>query len=302
MSSKNIYSYRAFGLNVSSEIPVTGFEPAMFVSPDVTIRSGEVPELLPGAVNKGVLYQSTDKEFILRIDTVAAYHVRNGSEIIVQRLGKASEGEVSAFLIGTSFGALLHQRKLLPLHACTVLFNERCLVFAGISGAGKSTLAAALINKGGTLVADDISVIDFSLTRPAVRPAFPYLKIWDDSLTHLGISATGLEPVRGELKKYYLPVPKFSRAYAEIDQLFVLNSHNRPEFEIKPLQGMEKFRALKKHTYLFRGLAKTGREQNHFVLVNRLARLVPMSVLTRPDGDFNTSRLVQHISDFMNQI
>ena len=143
------FSYRAFSLNIVSEFPVTGFEPAPANDPDVVIREGEVPETLVRAINTGVLYQSNDKEFLLRVDPVAAYYVRNGNEIIVQRLGKVSEGEVSAFLTGTSFGALLHQRRLLPLHACTVLFNDQCLVFAGISGAGKSTLAAALIGKGG---------------------------------------------------------------------------------------------------------------------------------------------------------
>ena len=294
------FSYRAFSLNIVSEFPVTGFEPVPVHDPDVRIREGEVPETLARAINKGVLYQSNDKEFLLRVDPVAVYYVRNGNEIIVQRLGNASEGEVSAFLIGTSFGALLHQRRLLPLHACTVLFDEHCLVFAGISGAGKSTLAAALISKGGTLVADDISVIDFSGERPAVCPAFPYIKIWEDSLIHLGLSIAGLEPVRGELKKFYLPVPQFSRAFTAISHVFILNTHNRPEVEIKQLQGVEKFRALKKHTYLFRGIPKTGLEQNHFVLANQLAGQVPMSLLTRPTGDFNTEKLVRYLSDFLS--
>jgi hypothetical protein len=313
MSHPKKYHYRAFGLNIASEIPVTGFEVAdppevgtppsagVAASVDVNIRSGQVPESLPGAINKGVLYQSTGKEFLLHVENVAAYYVRNGNEIIVQHLGKASESEVSAFLTGTSFGALLHQRRLLPMHACTVLFNDKCLVFAGISGAGKSTLAAALIRQGGTLIADDISVIDFSVEKPAVCPAFPYIKIWEDSLIHLGHSAAGLEPVRGELKKFYLPVEQFSRAYTAIDQVFILTSHNRVEIEIKTLQGVDKFRALKKHTYLFRGIPKTGLEQNHFVLANQLANRVPMCTFIRPNGDFNTDKLILAITDFLKK-
>ncbi len=303
MSNPSKYHYRAFSLNIASEIPVTGFETAAAAATavDVNIRSGEVPESLPNAINIGVLYQNTDKEFLLRVEGVAAYYIRNGNEITVQRLGKATEGEVSAFLTGTSFGALLHQRRLLPLHACTVLFKDKCLVFAGISGVGKSTLAAALIGQGGTLIADDISVIDFSGTKPAVCPAFPYIKIWEDSLVHLGLSAAGLEPVRGELKKYYLPVEQFSRDYTAIDQVFILATHNKPEIEIKPLQGMDKFRSLKKHTYLFRGLPKTGLEQNHFLLANQLAGQVPMSTLIRPNGEFNTDRLILAISGILNK-
>jgi hypothetical protein len=183
---QNILPLPAFSLNIFRS-SCTGFEPAPVTKADVVIREGEVPEALERIINSGVLYQSNDKEFLLRIDNVAAYYVSNGGEITVQRLGHASEGEVSAFLIGTSFGALMHQRRLLPLHACMLIYRDKGLLFAGISGAGKSTLAAALIGQGGILVADDISVIDFSGELPAVCPAFPYLKIWEDSLVHLGL-------------------------------------------------------------------------------------------------------------------
>jgi hypothetical protein len=212
-------------------------------------------------------------------------------------MGDATTGEISAFLTGTSFGALLHQRKLLPLHASTVIFHGKCLVFAGLSGAGKTTLAAAIIKAGGILVADDISVIDFSNPFPEVRAAFPAIKIWADSLKHLGISTEGLEHVRGEIEKFYLPVVEFSRDPKAIHHLFILNSHNKESLEIKPLQGVDKFRVLKRHTYLFRGIPKTGLEQNHFRLVTQLASRVPVTLLTRPNGKFNTENLVRIIAD-----
>jgi hypothetical protein len=291
------YSYRAYGLNILSQLPVTGFEPAPVETADVHIHKGQAPETLENIINQGVLYQSNESEFLLRLEKVAAYYVRNGNEIIIQHLGQASEGEVSAFLSGTSFGALLHQRKMLPLHASTVIFHDKCLVIAGISGAGKSTLAMALVKEGGTLVADDISVIDFSGEKPAVYPAFPTIKIWEDSLNHLGISSVGLEPVRGELKKYYLPIDEFNHEHTAVCHIIILNTHNRPELEIRPLQGVDKFRVLKKYTYFFRDIPKTGLEKNHFILANRLAVQVPVTLLTRPQGEFNTEKLVRTIAE-----
>ncbi|MBN2275193.1 MAG: hypothetical protein JXR41_06645 [Bacteroidales bacterium] len=291
------YSYRAYGLNILSQLPVTGFEPASFETADVHIHKGPVPENLGNIINQGVLYQSNESEFLLRMENVGAYYVRNGNEIIVQPTNTASTGEVSAFLTGTSFGALMHQKKLLPLHASTVIFKEKCLVIAGISGAGKTTLAAALIKAGGTLVADDVSVIDFSGEKPAVHPAFPTIKIWEDSLKHLDINITDLEPVRGELKKYYLPVNKFNHIYTAISHIYILNTHNRPELEIKSLQGVDKFRILKKHTYFFRGIPKTGLEKNHFILANKLAVKTPITLLTRPNREFNTEKIVKAISE-----
>jgi hypothetical protein len=300
MSPQKKYTYRAFGLAIVSTFPVTGFEPSPVEDPDVFIYEGIVPEDIGHVINKGVVYRSNDKEFLLRVEQVASYYVSNGNEIIVQRLGKASEGEVSAFLIGTSFGALLHQRRLLPLHACTVLFSNQCLVFAGLSGSGKSTLAAALVKKGASLVADDLSVVTGDGDKPSVSPAFPFIKIWEDSLIHLGWSTTGLEPVRGELKKYYMPVQQFCESPAAIDHIFILGSHNKSGTEIRPIHGVDKFRALKKHTYMFRGIPKTGLEQNHFMLANQLAGRVPMSMLIRPNASFDTYGLLLSIAEYLS--
>jgi len=297
MSEKITYpfGYRAFSLNILSQLPVIGFESAKIEKAEVYIYEDQVPESLHKIVNKGVLYQSNETEFLFRLDNVAAYYIRNGREIAIQRFSNASDDEISAFLTGTAFGALLHQRHLLPLHASSVIFNDECLVFAGLSGAGKSTLALALINAGGILLSDDISVIDFSGNKPAVCPAFPFIKIWEDSLKHLGISSTGLKPVRSDLKKYYIPVSKFSHVCTAIRHIYILSNHNQKEVQIQPLRGVDKFIVMKKHTFMFRGIPQTGLEKNHFLLANQLADQVPVTILKRPGGEFNTEKLLQII-------
>lgn len=291
------YRYHAYGLDIISQLPVTGFEPAEVLLEDVTIRLGDVPVSLANAINKGVLFQSTETEFLLHIDHVARYYVQNGNEIVVQLLGKSAPGDISAFISGTVLGALMHQRHMLPIHASTVVYKDKCLVFAGNSGSGKSTLAAAVIKAGASLVADDISVIDFREDRPSVCPAFPMIRIWEDSLKHLGINYQDFEPVRGELRKFYMPVSLFQRSQTPIHRIFILSTYNKEKLEIRELQGVDKFRVLKKHTYLFRGIPKTGLEQNHFMLVNQLAIKVPVTLITRPNDDFNTGRLLDYVTE-----
>jgi hypothetical protein len=289
------YSYKAFGLNISSQIPVTGFEPVQFNKSDVLISTGKVPAKLNQAEKYGILFQSSENEFLLKIENVASYHVRNGNEIIVEPVGVPTEGIVSAFLIGTAFGALLQQRNLLALHASAVSYCGRCLVFAGLSGSGKSTLAAALISKGGTLIADDVSVIDISGIRPNVLPAFPCIKIWDDSLKNLGMKSEGLASVRNELKKYYMPVEQYNGKSQEIDYIFILSSHNKSEIDIRLLQGTDKFNGLKKHTYMFRSLAGIHLQTTHFNLINRVALQLPVYLLIRPDCGFGLDKLIDRI-------
>jgi hypothetical protein len=99
------------------------------------------------------------------------------------------------------------------------------------------------------------------------------------------------------LRKYYLPVERFAKQPVPVFRMYVLGSHNKDELETKDLQGIEKFQALKRHTYFFRGIPKTGLEQNHFTLVNKLASVIPVTALIRPNSDFNTERLVVRLSN-----
>lgn len=291
------YKYRAYGLSIASQIPVTGFEPAPVDNPDVVIRVGDVPENLVNAINQTNFYQSNAREFLLKTPKVGNIYIGNGKEIVVQPAVDQSDSNLSAYIVGMAFGAIMHQRRLLPLHASTVVYKEKCLVFAGRSGAGKSTIAAALIAVGASLVADDVSVVDFTNETPAIRPAFPTMKIWADSLQHVGIDTKELTPVQNEAHKYYLPVEQFCNQLAAIRQVFVLLPQDRTGIEIKQLTGIDKFQALKKYTYLFRGIPNTGLEQNHFVLVNQLANKVPVNQLMRPVGAVNTEEMVRAITN-----
>ncbi len=302
MSEPLPYYYRAYGLNIVSEIPVTGFQVVeKILPPDVTIKEGVVPDQIDPVINEGVLFQSNDHEYLLKVDTVASYYVKNGNEITVQMNKDCSIHEVSAFLIGSAFGAVIHQRRLLPLHASTVVYKNKCLVFMGISGAGKTTLAAALIRKGALFVADDISVIDFSGRRPAVIPAFPSIKIWKDSLKHLQIENSGLHKVRDELEKYYLPVENYVNSSQRVDMLFALSTHNKNELVINAVEGIDKFQLVKRHTYLFRGIPKTGLEINHFEQVTRLIRDIHLYRVIKPDTGFDTDAIIGAISGMLHE-
>ncbi len=291
------YTYRAYGLNIASQISVTGFEPATVDEPDVVIRVGPVPENLANAINETKFYQSNAREFLLKTPRLGNIYIGNGKEIVVQSAINPTDNNLSAYIVGIAFGAIMIQRRLLTLHASAVVYHDKCLVFAGRSGAGKTTIAAALIEAGASLIADDLSVVDFTHETPAIRPAFPTLKIWSDSLKHMGIETTGLTPVQNESQKYYLPVENFSNRFTAIHQIFILHPQDQARIEIKPLTGIDKFQALKKYTYLFKEIPNTGLEQNHFMLVNRLASRVLVHLLMRPVGEIETEEMVMAIND-----
>ena len=62
-------------------------------------------------------------------------------------------------LCGTVAAHVLAWRGLVPLHGSAVAFDGQAILVAGESGAGKSTLVHALVDCGGQLISDDLSVL-----------------------------------------------------------------------------------------------------------------------------------------------
>lgn len=141
--------------------------------------------------------------FRLSIDGVGAYHISK-SEIVIAPKSTATDTELRLFLLGSALGLICHKRGLFPLHASSVLFEGKAIAFSGLSGSGKSTIAAALAMRGYPLLSDDVCVIDtHAPSGPVVRPAFPRLKLWQDSLDALGLSSNGLERNRPFQNKFH---------------------------------------------------------------------------------------------------
>ena len=75
----------------------------------------------------------------------------------------------------------------MTLHASAVAVDGGAVLLAGGSGAGKPSLAAAFVQRGYGLLADDIAGVVVDRERRATAlPAFPCLRLWDDALDSLG--------------------------------------------------------------------------------------------------------------------
>ena len=164
------FDYSLFGLSVRSEIPLPELFPAEIeCEPDVAIRVGTInsDERAPGLheLGDGLLFVATD---------AGRYRIAGGREIIIEPNAGAPDRNVRLFLLGSAFGALLHQRGLLPLHANAVEIDGKAVAFMGPSGAGKSTLAAWFHDRGHRVIADDVCVVGLDTDgRPYAAPGLP---------------------------------------------------------------------------------------------------------------------------------
>src|SRR5271168_7580 len=118
-SETRMYRYRVSGLSVSSDIELPGLFAGLSDSDssEIVIARGAVPEMLDGAVATGPTWAMAPGKFLLRIPGIVRFLLNEGRSVVYEDEGQAAPGDASAFLLGTVFGILLHQREQIVLHA-----------------------------------------------------------------------------------------------------------------------------------------------------------------------------------------
>ncbi len=185
----NKYAYQAFGLKILSDIKfpeLTSIE-HMMENSDIVIEINDLSEQWSVLDVQQNTFFTKENLVLFRIDGTAIFSVQDGNKIIVSPFKGSEESKIRLYILGTCMGALLLQRKILPLHGSAIAINGKAYAIVGERGAGKSTLASALINKGFKLLSDD--VISVSLDHenvPFVTPSYPQQKLWQESLEAFG--------------------------------------------------------------------------------------------------------------------
>jgi hypothetical protein len=293
-TSSQTYSYQAFGLIIESSVACPELLPHPGL-PDVTIHYGVVPDALETLQRREACYELNAEAFLLRIKDIAKYLVLGGKKIIVEPAPGVPPDEVRLFLLGSAFGALFHQRGLLPLHGCAIEVNDGAVVFVGAQGNGKSTLAGALHQQGYRVITDDVSVLSFSPKgRPVVHSSCLHLKLGPDALERMGKNPAAYPRVMSQLAKHRLPLGEgFCHHPRPAQRVYELATHDSQDFQITPLQGTDKLTVFITHTYRLDFLEGPLRKKRYFEQCGRAARQIPVSRLIRPRWPFPLDELVK---------
>jgi hypothetical protein len=247
------FSYRIGGLAVSSQFDLPGAieAPANDDTVDVTVRFEAVPEALEAGTVGGPTWDMDGDTVLLRVPRLARYLIKDGRHIGVELEPGATARDASAFVLGTSFGILLHQRGALVLHGAAVAKEGAAIAICGRSGEGKSTLAAALCRAGFGFVTDDICVIDFDAERrPLVAPDGRQLKLWRESIDQLGLGGQQGDAVREGFEKYFMTPSAGAVLSPRLTAIYVLRELRLPsEACIEPLTLPDAMRVLDIEAY-----------------------------------------------------
>jgi hypothetical protein len=248
-----VHSYRISGLAVASQLELPGAidAPANDDAPDITVRLQPAPHALEGGVAGGPNWEIAGERVLLRVPSVGRFLIEAGRHIGVELEPGASPRDASIFVLGVSFGILLHQRGALVLHGAAVARDGQALAICGASGDGKSTLATALCREGFEFVADDICAVSLDEAgRPVVWPDGRQLKLWREAIERLNVRARQGAAVRDGIEKYYIGAPATALAAPRLKAVYVLGQTRPPNPErIEPLNLPDAMRALDLQAY-----------------------------------------------------
>jgi hypothetical protein len=226
-----MYFYKAFGLNICSEISLPELSVGENVPDiDLFIKAGDIqlPKLLKTPIyRRGIRAMfGTGKagSLILHWQEIADFEAIDGSTLIVSPY-TTDPNLISLFTVSEAIGLILFQRGHFLLHASAVKVGNEAWCFMGNPGAGKSTTAAAFIKAGCELLSDDLTAITFDSTgAPYIVPAYPQLKIWDNTVKGLEYDRNELQPVSEGVNKFsYHPTADFPQEPVRLRAVYFIH-------------------------------------------------------------------------------
>lgn len=299
IKNSNLLLYKAFGFTITTEYPLPELEPLnIYLNfPDITIKKGKLEEKWDEVSEPNRYFYIVENLCMFEIPGTAIFQVKNGKEIIVSAVEEAEEDHIRLYLLGTCMGAILMQRRILPLHGSAVAINGKAYAIVGDSGAGKSTTASALLQKGYELISDDVIPVTFTVDdTPVVTPAYPQQKLWQESLNQFGMESNNLRPIIDRESKFAIPVSaQFATTILPLAGIFELVKTEEETTTFTLIQGLNRLHTLFLHTYRNFFLSRAGLMEWHFQTTTKLANKMPFYRIQRSSSEFTANQITDFI-------
>jgi hypothetical protein len=293
--------YTAYGLQIDSELPLPELPPGSDRPVDVSVRLGSVPLELPDPLRRRTYFEGKPGAFLFRVPDVGRYMVLGGRDIVIERLPDCSDELLRIFLLGSTFGALLHQRRLLVMHASSVQTTDGAVLFVGPSGHGKSTLMAALARRGHAMLADDVTAVAVDRpSGPVAFPSFPRQRLGADVAEHLDYCVDTLPRVENS-DKYLVPVPRFCSEPLPVHAVYALGKHDEQDIRVEPVESLQRFAVIVSNAYRHEFLECLGLREMHFHAATRLLEAVHVRSITRPASSLLLDELIDRLEEDLGQ-
>ena len=319
------FHYIVYGLRIAADASIPGLikSPAS-AEPDLKIWLKSEPPWLAEclAMRETLWYVSPEQEEggkpALTVTKLAAgayfrFVYADGSTFILDgsttRLwatwpDSSSLQDTAVFLLGPVLGFVLRSRGTVCLHASAVAIGREAIVLVGIGGAGKSTTAAAFARQGYAVLSDDVAPMQPHADAYFVRPGYPRLCLWPESVSLLYGGREALPRLTPNWEKCYLSLDdnghRFQHEPLPLGAIYLLGERaaGTEVPRVQPVPASGGLVALVQNTYMNYLLDKQRRAQE-FEFLGRLLSRVPVRRVTPHQDPTRLTKLCEVIvSDF----
>ena len=254
-----------------------------FPLPDVKIEISDVEKEVTSPLYDDGFFRLNQNEFSMNVEGVGSFYASDGDFISLVVDPKATNANIELYLNGSTYGAILHQRKVMPLHGSCFVYNNMGIMLCGESGAGKSSLTAAFVIAGNEFLTDDVTPLLVSDEQAMIWAMSDRIKLWNDSLRQLNQNQEGLHKIDPETEKFYYPLEPYQNATYPLNHIFLLEIHEKPAIVFQKIEGAEKVIALRNEIYRLEYLhGMPENERLYFEKLVQISRNTKITRLLRP--------------------
>ena len=131
---------------------------------------------------------------------------------------------------------------------------------------------------------------------PQAIPGFPVIRLTRDAVNKLRYPVRRL-PTPAELAKYVLPVEQFCAESLPLRAAYALTAHNRTDICFEPLQSLDQFEVLNRHTYQRRFLHQPEQRRAHFRILGAVSNHARVTRVLRPSHPCRIDELKARIEE-----
>jgi hypothetical protein len=173
---------------------------------------------------------------------------RDGNWIECYPQAETLQENIETWLLGLVLSFLLQGRGIFSLHGAAVECRKRAIVFSGNNGYGKTTLASYFLQKGHSLITDDVLPIVEKEGVSFALPVCPFLNLWPQTLAQFGnLNGNMLdEKTKTGKHRYSLETLKvqFCKSAMPIGSIYFLNPTDKEAIDKAQISPIPQARAL----------------------------------------------------------
>jgi len=209
----------------------------------------------------------------------------DGKQVRWRKLRDVPDEVLLTYLVGQVLSFCLLTRGIEPLHATAVVVDGEAIAFLGMSGAGKSTLAAAFVQRGYSLLTDDVLVLQPDGNKLLAHASLPRLKLTPETADAF-FSGRRSIPMNRFTTKMIFPLAPLGHAgnMVPLRAIYVLPKRNsKRRIAVTPLLGRASFLPLIANTFND-SVVTPARLKQQFTFASKITAAVPLRQLSFPRG------------------